>query len=180
MNQEAILTKMLQRVKLTHIDKIGFSSNNHLKNFLESYAFNLNPKYENELTIYNDYYEIEPKLSKEALKSFNSITQKERKMLSNQWFENLKALNYQNIYNDIIYMEFKQEDFESIVNALNHLELNEVKELLKALSAYAHLIYEDKDTIQTQENTLQAQYAILHINQACWHLHRILILKDKQ
>ncbi|QBL11004.1 hypothetical protein [Campylobacter helveticus] len=79
MNQEALLTKMLQRVKLTHIDKIGFSSNNHLKNFLESYAFNLNPKYENELTIYNDYYEIETKLSKEALKSFNSITQKERK-----------------------------------------------------------------------------------------------------
>lgn len=148
MNQEALLTKMLQRVKLTHIDKIGFSSNNHLKNFLESYAFNLNPKYENELTIYNDYYEIEPKLSKEALKSFNSITQKERKMLSNQWFENLKALNYQNIYNDIIYMEFKQEDFENLKdnNPLNNM----AQESLTTLNN----ITQNKTALNTQQNTI--------------------------
>lgn len=148
-----------------YCNPIPFNSSTHLKNFLCSYAFNLNPKNENEATKDNAYFVFDNEEKRLCRKNSRLNSRTEREEVSLSWFNTLKDIPYTHFCNDIIYLGFNDE------RLIKEMENDEDMCMFGCflISAYANLKYE----VQGYE----VKYCILHLNQEAPHLHRILVKK---
>lgn len=168
-NEEKVLMNDLvfhHKIDFDYHQAIGFQSNKHLENFVFSYLFNQNPKYQNAKTPFNRYFSVEENTKTNDLKIALEDTSEEARA----WLHQLSPYSYKRVYNDIIYLDIQDYELQ------RKLEDNFKAPLYYyLLSAYANYIY----TFRDDENPkARVKYSILHLNQEIPHLHRIIVLED--